>query len=218
MRILSILSALLLAAGCAPDRTSQTNAGHRVYDLFDGETLTGWRTIEFELGGGGLASVGADGSLRISAGEPMAALVLEHPSIPLPERGYEIELEAKIVDGSDFFCGLTFPVPSQGSHCTLIVGGWGGTVVGISNVNGMDASINTTRHDRPFEPGRWYAIRTRVSDDYLEVWIDGEIVIDLEISGRKIAMRPGAIEQCKPIGLATWRTAAAYRNLRLRLH
>ncbi|MGI9244824.1 MAG: 3-keto-disaccharide hydrolase [Verrucomicrobiales bacterium] len=217
MRAICILSVLLLSASCAPDRGGQTTTGQAVYELFDGKTLTGWRNIEFELGGGGLASVGADGSLQISAGEPMAALVLENTNIPLPERGYEIELEAKIVDGSDFFCGLTFPVPSQGTHCTLIVGGWGGTVVGISNVNGMDASINTTRHDRPFEPGRWYAIRARVSDDYLEVWIDGEIVIELEISRRKIAMRPGAIEQCKPIGLATWRTAAAYRNLRLRL-
>jgi len=217
MRTCAIILAVWLSAGCSPDRAGRVSPGRRVIALSDGETLAGWRNIEFELGGGGAASVGPDGSLQLGAGEPMAGLVLDNPNISLPTGEYEIELEAKIVDGSDFFCGLTFPVPSQGSHCTLIVGGWGGTVVGISNVNGMDASINTTRYDRPFEPGRWYQIRTRVTADYLEVWIDGEVVIELEIRGRKIAMRPGAIEQCRPIGLATWRTAAAYRNLRLRL-
>lgn len=192
-------------------------ARRQVFDLFDGESLDGWRAIAFELGGGASASTGPGGTLELGAGDPMAGIVLDNPNIPLPTGDYEIELEAKIVDGNDFFCGLTFPVPAQRSHCTLIVGGWGGTVVGLSNVNGMDASINTTRHDRPFTPGRWYRIRTRVLADFLEVWIDGETVIGLDIRERRISMRPGAIEQCKPIGIATWRTAAAYRNLRLRL-
>jgi hypothetical protein len=195
--------------GDAPGRT-------RVVELFDGESLDGWRAIEFELGGGAQASLGDDGSLQLGAGDPMAGIVFDDPDFVLPQGDYEIELEAKIVDGNDFFCGLTFPVPSQGTSCTLIVGGWGGTVVGISNVNGADASINTTRHDRPFEARRWYKIRTRVTAEYLDVWIDGVPVIELDIRERKIAMRPGAIEQCQPIGIATWKTAAAYRNIRLR--
>jgi hypothetical protein len=206
---------VLALPACAPEASAP--ARRVAFDLFDGESLEGWRTIEFELGGGAAAAVGTNGTLNIGAGSPMAGIALDNPNIPLPEGDFEIDLEAKIVDGSDFFCALTFPVPSQASHCTLIVGGWGGTVVGLSNVNGMDASINTTRYDRPFDAGRWYRIRTRVLADYIEVSIDGEIVIGLEIRERKIAMRPGAIERCKPIGLATWRTAAAYRNLRLRL-
>jgi hypothetical protein len=216
MRSFVILAVLLGVSACTPQRKSPARAAAATVELFDCKTLHGWRTIEFEIGGGGEASVGSDGTLNLAAGEPMAGIALDSTNIALPTGDYEIELEAKIVDGNDFFCALTFPVPVQASFCTLIVGGWGGTVVGLSNVNGMDASINPTRYDRPFAPRRWYKIRTRVKSDYIDVWIDGEPVIELEISKRKIAMRPGAIEQCKPIGLATWRTAAAYRNIRLR--
>ncbi|MFT5105934.1 MAG: hypothetical protein ACI9UA_001557, partial [Pseudoalteromonas tetraodonis] len=176
----------------------------------------GWRAIEFELGGGADASVSEDGELRLGIGEPMAGIVFDDPAVVMPRGNYELELEAKIVDGNDFFCGLTFPIPSQGTCCTLIIGGWGGTVVGISNVNGNDASLNTTRHDRPFKPRQWYHLRVRVTERYLDAWIDGESVIELDISEKKIAMRPGEIEKCQPIGIATWRTAAAYRNIVLR--
>ena len=216
MRVIATVSAVaILASACAPEKQGAP-ANPPEVELFDGETLRGWRTIEFEVGGGAEASVAGDGTLQIGAGEPMAGIVLDNPNIQLPNGDYEIELEAMIVDGDDFFCGLTFPVPSQGTCCTLIVGGWGGTLVGLSNVNGTDASLNTTRHDRPFEPRRWYRIRTRVTAEYIDVWIDGVPVIELEITGRKISMRPGAIEKCQPLGLATYRTAAAYRNLRLR--
>ena len=208
------LAVLLSLVACGEDKQGSTRPS--TIELFDGKSLDGWRAVDFELGGLSKVSLGEDGSLQVGAGDPMAGVVLDDPNIPLPTGDYEIELEARIVDGNDFFCGLTIPFPSQESHFTLIVGGWGGTVVGISNVNGMDASINTTRHDRPFEPKRWYKIRVRVTSEYLDVWIDDESVIELEIGDRKIAMRPGAIEQCRPIGLANWKTTSAYRNIRLR--
>ena len=53
----------------------------------------------------------------------------------IPKSNYEIRLEAKRTDGNDFFCGLTFPV--QEGFATLIVGGWGGGVTGISNIDGF---------------------------------------------------------------------------------
>ncbi len=214
MRLFGALVGIVLCA-CGPEEGASARRPATV-ELFDGKTLDGWRTIQFDIGGGAEASAGADGTLQLGAGDPLAGIVLDNPNIKLPTRDYEIELEAMIVDGNDFFCGLTFPVPSQGTCCTLIVGGWGGTLVGISNVNGNDASMNTTRHDRPFEPRRWYKIRARVTADYLDVWIDDVSVIELEIRNRKIDMRPGAIEKCQPLGLATYRTAAAYRNIRLR--
>lgn len=213
MRGLAILLLSALAC-CAPQEKPVPRPA--TVKLFDGETLDGWRTLAFELGGGAAASVGNGGSLQLGAGEPMAGIVFDNPNIQLPTGDYELELEAMIVDGNDFFCGLTFPVPSQGTCCTLIVGGWGGTLVGISSVNGMDAAHNTTRYDRPFEPRRWYQIKVRVTAEYLDVWIDGQPVIELAIGERKLSMRAGEIEQCQPIGLATWKTAAAYRKLRLR--
>ena len=49
----------------------------------------------------------------------------------VPTNNYEISLEAMRVEGSDFFCALTFPVGND--PCSFIVGGWGGGVVGLSS-------------------------------------------------------------------------------------
>ena len=81
---------------------------------------------------------------------------------PLPAVPYAVELEARRMSGSDFFCGLTFPVRS-GSECvSLIVGGWGGSLVGISSIDGLDASENSTGSQYEFENQRWYRIRVEV--------------------------------------------------------
>ena len=74
------------------------------------------------------------------------------------------------VDGIDFFCGLTFPVAD--SHASFIVGGWGGTVVGISSIDGMDASENATTKYVKFQLKRWYKIRIRVTPTSIQAWID----------------------------------------------
>ncbi|MEZ6113002.1 MAG: hypothetical protein R3C99_18620 [Pirellulaceae bacterium] len=60
----------------------------------------------------------------------------------MPKTNYELSLEAKRLDGTDFFCGLTFPVGD--THCSFIVGGWAGGVVGLSSIDGLDASENQT--------------------------------------------------------------------------
>ena len=48
----------------------------------------------------------------------------------IPKINYEVALDAMRVSGSDFFCGLTVPV--NDSFCSLIVGGWGGGLGGVS--------------------------------------------------------------------------------------
>ena len=69
------------------------------------------------------------------------------------------------VEGSDFFVGLTFPV--RDSHASLIVGGWAGSVVGISSIDGRDASENETTEVMKFKNGQWYKFRLRVRADRL---------------------------------------------------
>ena len=44
----------------------------------------------------------------------------------------------------------------------MIIGGWGGHLVGISSVDYFDASENMTTSDYPFKSQTWYTIR--VSD------------------------------------------------------
>ena len=75
----------------------------------------------------------------------------------LPKTNFEISLDAKRVQGHDFFCGLTFPVGD--SFASLIVGGWGGAVCGISSIDGNDASSNDTTTRRKFDNDKWYHIR-----------------------------------------------------------
>ena len=183
-------------------------------DLFDGKTLKGWKKTEFAGGGG----VTVEPSFR---GGP-AALVVHFGSTlsginytgSTPKTNYEISLEAMKVDGSDFMCGLTFPVGD--SHASLILGGWGGGVVGISSIDGHDASENETTQYLSFPKDKWFKVRMRVTPEKLETWLDEKKIIDQVITGKKINLRFGEISLSTPIGISTFQTTAAYRNIRIR--
>jgi hypothetical protein len=135
---------------------------------------------------------------------------------PLPAAPYELELEARRVSGSDFFCGLTFPVRTAEECVTFIVGGWGGNLVGISSIDGLDAAQNPTASSQPFDDGRWYRLRVRVEPDRLQAWIDDRNMADVPLDGRKLSLREGPIHDCAPLGLATWNTRAEMRAIRWR--
>lgn len=185
-------------------------------DLFDGKTLAGWRQSNFE----GEAAVKVQPAFKdgrpamiIEAGTTLSGVTSTRGSA-LPRTNYEITLEAMRLAGSDFFCALTFPVGK--SACSFVVGGWGGVIVGISSVNHADASDNETTKSQDFVDNRWYRIRVRVTDAKIEAWIDKEQMVDLELKDRKVMMRPGDIEKSQPLGIATFMTRAAVRDVRLR--
>jgi hypothetical protein len=134
----------------------------------------------------------------------------------LPEVPYAMELEARRVSGNDFFCGLTFPVRDGNECVTFIVGGWGGGLVGISSINGFDASENEYASQHEFESLRWYRIRLEVGKDRIQAWIDDRKVVDADTTGRVLSLRAGPIEACAPFGLATWMTSAEIRGARWR--
>jgi hypothetical protein len=117
------------------------------------------------------------------------------------------------LDGSDFFCTTTFPVGKD--PCTLVVGGWGGSVVGLSNVDYEDASENSTSKSKTFKNNQWYRVRIRVSDAAIEAWIDDEKLIAQPRKDHKFGIRMEC-ELCRPLGIATWGTKGAVRNLRVR--
>lgn len=132
---------------------------------------------------------------------------------PVPSMNYEVSLQAKRVEGDDFFCGLTFLYGED--PCSLIVGGWGGRLVGISSLDWLDASENGTAKWRDFETDKWYSIRLRITPTKIEAWIDGEQLVDVDTEGRGIGIR-FEVEPCRPLGIATWRTTGAVKDIRIR--
>jgi hypothetical protein len=181
--------------------------------LFDGKSLKGWKVTDFA----GHGEVTVDPNFRgapaliFEMGAMMTGVTLTNPP---PQGEFEVSLEAMKIDGTDFFCALTFP--AGGGHCSLIVGGWGGGVVGISSVDSMDASENETTKFMSFEKNRWYKIRVRVTKSTIEAWIDDARVVNLITTDRRITVRPGEIELNEPFGLAAYETKAALRNIRVR--
>jgi 3-keto-disaccharide hydrolase len=174
--------------------------------LFDGKTLGLWKITDF----GGQGKVYAkENTLQLEMGNDMTGVTWSGPVLTM---NYELNLDAMRVEGSDFFCGLTFPV--EKNSVSFVVGGWGGYVCGISCVNYYDASENETSKAGEFESNKWYHIRIRVTPEKIDCWIDDEQYVDLDTKDKKLDVRL-EMEDSKPLGIATWRTASAIRNIYL---
>lgn len=181
----------------------------RELKLFNGKNLDGWKNSMF--GGDGEITV-EDGQLILDRGNELTGVTWKDAKV-LPKFNYEISLEAQRVDGSDFFCGLTFPIKDD--PCSLILGGWGGTVCGISSLDFKDASENETTLFREFKNGQWYKIRLRVLEKRLTAWIDGKEIIDVDLTGKKIGIR-SEVDPSRPLGFCSYSTKAALRNIVLK--
>ena len=198
---------IVLATPAADAKEPTSNAAKptvKMTSLFDGKTLGGWKRTDF--GGDGKVSV-AKGQIILGLSDGLTGVTW---SKKFPKVNYEIELDAMRVEGDDFFCGLTFPYKK--SFCSFIIGGWGGTVVGLSSVDGYDASENNTSKFAEFKNGKWYHVRLRVTDDKIETWIDKKKYVDFETKDRKVSVRID-IDAATPLGLSCWSTKAAMKNI-----
>jgi hypothetical protein len=220
-----LLALLALAAGCAhcPCECSSkcgcpcgsASAGQAQaapkpegQSLFDGKTLGSWKPTPF--GGEGKAEV-VEGDIRLAAGVDLTGI--HWTGAALPTMNYELSLEARKIEGSDIFCGIAFPYDDK--MCSFVAGGWGGSIVGISSIDGMNASENETTKVVSFPAGKWFKIRLRVTPEKIEAWIDADKVVDVATKGREISIHP-AMELSKPLGLATYTTSSAFRNISLK--
>jgi hypothetical protein len=175
--------------------------------LFDGTTLGRWEQTAF--GGEGPVRV-RDGAIFLEMGDPLTGITWTGEALPA---AYEVALEAARLAGSDFFCALTFPVGL--SHCSLILGGWGGTTVGLSSLDGLDASDNETTRQIRFEDGHWYRVRVAVSATHIRAWLDDQPIVEVATAGRRIGIRP-EVDPSRPLGIASYRTRAGLRDIRVR--
>ena len=198
-------------AGCGLSFAADPPAKDAAMSLFDGKSLAGWKVSDF----GGHGEVDVDeGKIVLETGVALTGITLAPEKVKdLPKTDYELTLDAMRVDGSDFFCGLTFPVGDK--PCSLIVGGWGGGVVGISSLDGLDASENETTSYRSFKSKQWYRIRLRVTKDKIEAWIDKDQVVNVSTKDRTISIRT-EVDASRPLGISTWCTTAALRDIKIR--
>lgn len=214
VRLLLVATAAISSANLALARADDEpadDAAKKPRALFNGKNLDGWQVAKkFDFEEHGAVEVKED-AIILGSGKPATGIRYAGKT-KLPTSNYEISLDAKRVEGDDFFCGLTFPVGE--GFCTLIVGGWGGGVTGLSNVDGMSAVDNETTGYTEFKNDQWYKIRLRVTDANIEAWIDDEQIVDLKTTDRKFAVW-WEQEPARPLGIVSWNTKAALRNIKL---
>ena len=180
----------------------------KTVSLFNAKDLTGWDITDF----------GTQGQVQVEGGKLVLGMgdgatgVTWSGEFVFPKMNYEVTLQAQRLSGNDFFCGVTFPVNDD--HLTFIVGGWGGFVVGLSCLDGLDASENETAGMRTFENKRWYNIRIRVAENVVRAWIDEKPAADISATDYELSLRPEVLLS-RPFGLTTWRTEAALRQIKL---
>lgn len=204
-----LLVGLLSADAHAESPQADKTADQNVKSLFDGKTLTGWKKTIF--GGEGEVTV-ENGQIILDVGDPLTGITWENGA-DLPKDNYEISLSAMKLKGDDFFCGLTFPVGD--SHASFIVGGWAGGIVGISSINGFDASENETTSFHKFDRDRWYKIRVRVAGGKLLAWIDDKELVNVDLKDKKLSTR-GEVDLNKPLGISTYLVKSALKDLQIK--
>lgn len=202
-RVLALL-ALGTASACAGTGSQESEWT----TLLTAERRADWETTAF----GGEGEIDAeDGLLVFEMGSPLTGL--HWAGGELPRWDFELEVSACRLAGTDFFCGLTFPVGE--SHATLILGGWGGALTGLSCIDGADASMNETAAFIAYEQGREVTARVRVTRRRITTWLDGELLCEVELAGKTIDLRPEVLLS-RPLGVAAFQTRAGLRALRMR--
>ena len=210
-----LLLALILLSHCTnPSNQSQQEELPKENNLikidgnsiFDGKTLNGWEVTQF--GPQGSVTV-SDGKIKLGFGDGCTGITSTRD---IPTMNYTISLDARRTSGYDFFCGLTFPV--NDSFCSFIVGGWGGSVVGLSNINNESAINNETKTTKKFENNIWYTIKLRVTPEKIEAWIDNDKMVNYAYKDGELSIR-NDVNLSKPLGICSWNTAAELRDIRL---
>ncbi len=178
--------------------------------LFDGQSLDGWKKTPF-FKAEGLDVRVEDGSIVLPQGTPMSGITTTRGDLPTVD--YELRYEARRTAGADFFAAATFPVGK--SFVTFVNGGWGGSVTGLSSLNGMDAAENSTNTFVKYQNETWYRFRVRVTAKVVRGWVDDKEVFavdhgELALKTR-LETRPN-----QPLGFATWKSSGAIRRVEVR--
>ncbi len=118
-------------------------------------------------------------------------------------QNYRISLDAKKLGGAEGFMIFFY---NHGDHWfDLNLGGWGNTrdVLQRGGANPRP-QILVSKPTLHIHRGRWYHLRLRCEGPHIQVWVNGKSYFDRTV---KNGIFSGGI------GLGTWRTQAAYKNI-----
>jgi hypothetical protein len=176
--------------------------------LLKERSLEGWEKTNF--GGEGPVDFNEAGELVLGVGEPLTGI--HHPEA-LSTSNFEIRWEANRLEGSDFLACLTFPIGSE--YCSFICGGWGGGLIGISSIDGNDASENQTTQLKDIANNRWYRFLVHVDDQKLVVSMDDEEIISVKRDKKRFSIR-AEVSPSRPLGYCVFKSKVAVRGLEFR--
>lgn len=177
--------------------------------LFDGKTLAGWEIVRY--GGEGEPYV-KNGSLVLPRAVNGLMTGVCWVGDSLPNSDYIIYYEAKRVEGYDIFAGLSFPCGD--SYASLIIGGWGGIVNGLSCINGYDASENETTQHFSVRDNEWLPIELYVTTERIRAVLKNDVLFDVSTKGKNIHLRGGLLDT--GFTLWTYLTTGEIKNLRIK--
>ena len=207
-RLLILGSVWLSFVGVIPTFGDEPPTPQSEIKLFDGQSLTGWQSNK----GSRVGKVEAvEGSMVLGTGEPMTGVTVTRPD--LPTFNYRLTYEAKRTEGNDFFAAATFPVGP--SFVTLVNGGWGGTVTGLSLINGDSAVENETNHYLKYQNNVWYRFDIEVTTRAVRCLVDGVEVVLFPHEGAQLKTRlETRVNQ--PLGFATYRSTGLIRRVEIK--
>ncbi len=120
---------------------------------------------------------------------------------------YEFTLEAQKTGGAEGFLVLFRCLgPDDFYWCNL--GGWGNVAHQIERGRTGEGRWHGVgpRVEGSIDTGRWYPIRVRCAGPRIQVWLDGQPLIDFTDDAPHLAGK---------VGVGTWSTLARFRNLRV---
>ena len=207
-RMLIRLALLATLATITNDATANAQAEATSLVLFDGRSLDGWQPVA----GARAGKVVVDGGMiALAAGEPMTGLACTRGE--LPKVNYILTYEAKRTAGNDFFAAATFPVGA--SFVTLVPGGWGGSVTGLSLIDGASAAENSTNHFVKYQNDVWYTFRVEVTARAIRCRVDDREVFTFDHRDAQLKTRLENRAN-QPLGFASYRSAGQIRRVEVK--
>lgn len=168
---------------------------------------THWESVS--LGGEGEVEFDEQGVL-MRFGSPLTGVRWLGDALP---DSYEVEVRAARIDGNDFFCGLNLPIGTDSA--TVVLGGWGGALCGLSCIDGMDASMNATRSFQDFSRGEVHVLRVRVDPQEVYAEVDGAELFR-HTRGEGVLSLRAEVQPVGSFGVTCFQTTARIESVRWR--